>query len=163
MKLLKIIVFFLSILLCVNNLQAQNGTFDCKLTESYINQDVASWGRFVSEISKELDKNYSYELLFTRMLVQHFYVAQLLFNKGDSEEINQQMNGMSRDLDALEKQPVYAPHCLAFRAALNAYSALNNLFTAPYYLPKSFSMIKTAVEKSPANRAGCSFFWRVLV
>lgn len=151
MKLLKTLIFNCIILLFVIQLQAQNASIDCKLTKSYTNQDVKNWGTFVGEISKELSKNYSHELLFTRMLVRHFYIAQLLFNKGDSKEIDLQMEGMGKDLDALEKLPAYKPHCVAFRATLNSYSAINSPFTAIYYLPKSFSMIKTAVENNPQS------------
>ena len=151
MKILKTLIFCFAILLTVSQLQAQGGSIDCKLTKSYTNQDIKSWGVFVDEISKELGKNYSHDLLFTRMLVRHFYIAQLLFNKGNSKEISQQMDGMGKDLDVLETVPAYAPHCLAFRATLNSYSAINNPFTAIYYLPKSFSMIKTAAGKNPQS------------
>jgi tetratricopeptide (TPR) repeat protein len=151
MKILKTLISFVVISLCASNLQAQNISLDCRLTKSYTNQDVKNWGAFVDEISKDLSKNYSHELLFTRMLVRHFYVAQLLFNKGDSKEISAQMTGMSKDLDALEKLPAYAPHCMAFRAALNSYSAISSPFTAVYYLPKSFSIIKSAAAKSPQS------------
>jgi tetratricopeptide (TPR) repeat protein len=132
-------------------LQAQSVSIDCRLTKSYTNQDIKQWGTFVNEISRELHSNYSHKLLFTRMLVRHFYIAQLLFDKGNSSEISLQMKGMSTDLDALEKLPAYKPHCLAFRAALNSYSAISNPFTAIYYLPKSFSIIKTAAENNPQS------------
>ena len=151
MKSLKTIILCFIISLPAHQLQAQTVSIDCRLTQSYINQDVANWGAFVAEISKDLDKNYSHELLFTRMLVRHFYIAQLLFNKGSSKEISQQMGGMGKDLDALEKVPAYAPHCMAFRATLNSYSALNSPFTAVYYLPKSFSMIKTTAANNPQS------------
>ncbi|MDR2962676.1 MAG: hypothetical protein LBU90_03415 [Bacteroidales bacterium] len=151
MNQLKIVAYCLSFLLAINQVQAQSTSFDCELTRSYINQNVGQWGGFVTKISHEMTVNPSPELLFTRMLVRHFYIAQLLFNKGSSKAISAQMAGMNADLDALEKIPLYTPHCLAFRATLNSYSALNNPFTAVYYLPKSFSLIKTAVEQSPLS------------
>ncbi|MDR1761384.1 MAG: hypothetical protein LBR55_02930 [Bacteroidales bacterium] len=151
MNFFKISILCCVISLSVSQLQAQKNTIDCELTRSYVNQDVKNWGIFVTKISKELTLHYSHELLFSRMLVRHFYIAQLLFDKGNSKVIAQQMEGMSKDLDALEKLPAYAPHCMAFRAALNTYSAISSPFTAIYYLPKSFSIIKTAVEKSPQS------------
>lgn len=144
------LLFFGTLLFC-NQLHAQNNSLDCQLMQSYTNQKVITWGTFVNEISDELDKNYSHDLLFTRMLVRHFYIAQLLFNKGDRKEIAKQMNGMSNDLTALEKLSAYQSHCLAFRASLNSYSAIDNPFTAVYYLPKSFSIIKTAAKKNPQS------------
>lgn len=124
----------------------QISQIDCELTHSYVTQQIGTWGKYISQLNTEISKSYSADLQFKRMMVRHLYIAHLLFNKGNSDEIELQLDGFETDLIQLEKTPKYTQKCLAFRTAFNAYTALNYPATAIYYLPKSFSYAKEAIK-----------------
>lgn len=127
----------------------QSTKFDCEIAKSYVNQKIGTWDTFIKQFDAELSKSYSADMQFSRMIVRHLYIAHLLFNNGDSDEIEKQLDGFEKDITQLEKNPKYAEKCLAFRSTLQAYNAVNNPITALYYLPKSFSLAKEAIAKQP--------------
>ncbi len=141
-------VFFCTFFVLIH---AQTNTLDCDLTQSYTQQTIGTWGKYISQVTTQLQQNYSPELQFKRMMIRHMYIAHLLFNDSDSKEIDIQLNGMKKDLEELEKNPQFAEKCLAFRAAYNSYCAVNSPATAVYYLPKSFSYAKDAITKQPQS------------
>lgn len=139
-----IILFFV---LTSFNGYSQLASLDCDLTQSYTQQTIGTWGTYISKVTTELQKNYSAELQFKRMMIRHMYIAHLLFNDSESKEIDIQLEGMKKDLDELEKNQQFSDKCIAFRAAYNSYCAVNSPATAVYYLPKSFSYANDAIKK----------------
>ncbi|MCQ2960469.1 MAG: hypothetical protein MJ198_09845 [Bacteroidales bacterium] len=127
----------------------QQKSIDCRLTESFINQDMKTWNVFVDEISTEFEKNHSEDLQFKRMVVRHLYLAYLLFNDPESKQIDIQLEGLNSDIEDLKKSVKYGKISLAFRSPYLAYAALNNPVTAVYRLPMSFSAAKSAVSEAP--------------
>lgn len=146
MKYLKLLILFL---FPIYFGYGQSSKIDCELTHSYCNQKISSWGKFITQLDAEISKSYSPELQFKRMMVRHLYIAHLLFNNGNSDEIEKQLSGFEKDLIQLEKNQTYAPKCIGFRSTLNAYIAVNSPVTALYYLPKSFSLSKEAIKQQP--------------
>ncbi len=131
------------------NAMAQISTIDCRLADSYINQNMKEWGNFVDELSGEYDKAHSPSIQFKRAIVRHMYLAYLLFNDKNSKQIDVQLEGLKKDIEALEKTEQYKKQVLALKSPYLAYSALNNPVTALYRLPMSFSAAKTAVSENP--------------
>ncbi len=142
-KLFTIISIFLSL-----SVFGQTNDIDCKLASLFVAQKTGEFGKYVDSLTVILDKKYSSELQFKRMQVRHFYIAYLLFNDSKSKQIEVQLDGMGKDIEDLEKVPLYEYEIIAFKAAYSAYSALDNPATAIWYLPKSFSLAKDATKKS---------------
>lgn len=144
---MKRIVCFIVITMFALIASAQQ-TIDCRLTQSYITQNMKEWNTFIDELTVEINKNYSAELQFKRLIVRHLYLAYLLFNDKESKQIAIQLEGMQRDYDALLQDANYSKKVLAFRSPLLAYAALDNPLTAVYRLPMSFSAAKTAISEA---------------
>ena len=144
MKKLLCIVF----LFCSVGSFAQKSDIDCRITESFINQNMKDWNKFVDELSAEITKTGSEDLQFKRMIVRHLYLAYLLFNNPESKQIDLQLEGLNKDIEELEKSKKYGKQSLAFKSPYLAYAALNNPVTAVYRLPMSFSAAKTAISES---------------
>lgn len=145
--------FFLVVLMLAMHVMAssQISTIDCRLASSYINQNMKEWGGFVDELTVEIDKNHSLALQFERAVVRHMYLAYLLFNDKNSKQIDVQLEGLKKDIEALEKTEQYKKQVLALKSPYLAYSALNNPVTALYRLPMSFSAAKTAISENPKS------------
>lgn len=123
----------------------QNQSVDCRIAQSYINQNMKEWHVFIDELSKEFEKTKSPDIQFKRAVVRHLYLAYLLFNDKNSNQIEIQLEGLEKDIEDLEKTTKYGKTVLALKSPCLAYSALNNPFTAVYRLPMSFSAAKTAI------------------
>lgn len=153
MKQILLIVLSCLVVLCSN---AQTSTIDCRLTKSFINQNMKEWNVFIDELSAEFSRTKSEEVQFKRMIVRHLYIAYLLFNDNESEQIEIQLEGLNKDIEELSTSATYGKSSLAFKSPYLAYSALNNPVTAVYRLPMSFSAAKTAIseaENSPYSWA----------
>lgn len=145
-------IIFTIILCCSFCFSFGQKSIDCRLTESFINQNMNEWNKFVDELTIEINKTHSEDLQFKRMIVRHLYLAYLLFNTPNSEQVDIQLEGLSKDIEDLTKSTKYGKICLAFKSPYLAYAALNNPVTAVYRLPMSFSAAKTAIaeaENSP--------------
>lgn len=152
MKKILCIVFFC----CSVGVFAQKTDIDCRIAESFINQNMKEWNVFVDELSAEFDKTHNESLQFKRMIVRHLYLAYLLFNDPESKQIDLQLEGLDKDIEELSKSATYGKQSLAFKSPYLAYAALNNPVTAVYRLPMSFSAAKTAIseaENSPYSWA----------
>ncbi|MBR7035350.1 MAG: hypothetical protein IKI25_06300 [Bacteroidales bacterium] len=135
---------------------AQKSDIDCRLTKSFINQNMKEWNVFIDELSKEFEKTKSPDVQFKRAVVRHLYLAYLLFNDKNSSQIEVQLEGLGKDIEMLEKTAQYEKIVLALKSPYLAYSALNNPVTAVYRLPMSFSAAKSAIseaENSPYSWA----------
>lgn len=142
----KILTIFL--LFCSLFTKAQIATIDCRLTQSYIQQNMKEWNTFIDEMSAEIDKTHSIDLQFKRMIVRHLYLAHLLFNDKNSKQIDIQLAGLEKDIEELSKTEKYGKATLAFKSPYLAYATLNNPVTAIYRLPMCFSTAKTAISKA---------------
>lgn len=109
------------------------------------------WNKFVDELTIEINKTHSEDLQFKRMIVRHLYLAYLLFNTPNSEQVDIQLEGLSKDIEDLTKSTKYGKICLAFKSPYLAYAALNNPVTAVYRLPMSFSAAKSAISEAPES------------
>lgn len=142
---MKKILLFCFLFVCLNA-TAQTQTIDCRITTSYINQNMKEWNTFVDELTTEINKKYSAELQFKRAVVRHLYLAYLLFNDKDSKQIDIQLEGLQKDIEDLEKNEAYRNKVLALKSPYYAYAALNNPITAVYRLPKCFAAAKDAIS-----------------
>lgn len=138
-------IFFL---FCCLVCRGQIATIDCRLTQSYMQQNMKSWNSFIDEMSIEIEKNHSVDLQFKRLIVRHLYLANLLFNDKNSKQIEIQLNGLEKDIEELSKTKKYEKTVLAFKSPYLAYAALNNPVTAVYRLPMCFSAAKTAISEA---------------
>lgn len=129
----------------------QSNSIDCRLATSFVNQNMKEWHVYVDELSKEYEATKSVDVRFKRMVTRHLYLAYLLFNTPESEQVDVQLEGLRADIDALKKTQKYAKTSLAFESPYLAYAALNNPVTAMYRLPLSFSAAKTAIEQAPQS------------
>lgn len=148
---MKKILKIFCILLFSTHSFAQNYDIDCDLTNLYVNQQTEKFGYYIQVLDTAYEKNPSSLLQFKRMKVRHFYIAHLLFYDSKSEEIEPQLEGMKRDIVELEKNPHYTKKVIAFKSAYAAYVAIESPSTAIWYLPKSFSLAKDAIEILPES------------
>lgn len=144
-------VFFVLLLFCSFCSFGQISSIDCRLTESFINQNMKEWNKYVDELSTEIEKTHSQDLQFKRMIVRHLYLAYLLFNTPDSKQVDVQLEGLEKDIEELKHTKKYEKMVLAFESPYYAYAALNNPVTAVYRLPKSFSAAKSAISEAPES------------
>ena len=137
-------IFFTLVAICV----LAQSDIDCRLTKSFINQNMKEWNVFIDELSTEFEKTKSADVQFKRAMVRHLYIAYLLFNDKNSKQIDIQLDALGKDIEELEKNVTYSKTVLALKSPYYAYSALNNPLTAVYRLPMSFSAAKTAIDEA---------------
>lgn len=130
---------------------AQTTALNCKLADEYVAQKTDKFGFYITVIDTLLARKYSNELLFTRMMVRHIYIAHLLFYDSKSPEISLHLRGFKHDIDTLETIDAYAKKVIPFKSAYAAYTAALRPAMAVYYLPRSFSLAKEALQLLPES------------
>ena len=100
---------------------AQKSDIDCRLTKSFINQNMKEWNVFIDELSKEFEKTKSPDVQFKRAVVRHLYLAYLLFNDKNSSQIEVQLEGLGKDIEMLEKTAQYEKIVLALKSPYLAF------------------------------------------
>lgn len=130
---------------------AQSSDVDCGLSNLYINQKTGDFYKYITILDAQISKTNSADLKFKRLLVRHFYIAHLLFYDNGSDQIELHLDLMEKEIEELEALPKYTPAIAGIKAAYYSYTALENPSTAVFYLPKSFSLAKDAVETYAQN------------
>jgi tetratricopeptide (TPR) repeat protein len=85
------------------------------------------------------------------MLVRHLYIAHLLFYDNANKEIARQIQAFKHDISTLEQHPQYKNSMTAFYATYYGYYAAQRPSMALFYLPRSFSLAKEAIEKNSTS------------
>ena len=60
---------------------------------------MKEWNIFIDELSKEFEKTKSPDIQFKRAVVRHLYLAYLLFNDKNSNQIEIQLEGLEKDIE----------------------------------------------------------------
>ena len=100
-------LLFIFCILISTSAFCQNQSIDCRIAQSYINQNMKEWHVFIDELSKEFERTKSPDVQFKRAVVRHLYLAYLLFNDKNSNQIVIQLEGLEKDIDDLEKTTKY--------------------------------------------------------